>query len=164
MEPNKIHYDIYTVLYCVQSLSRRYNIGLGTQEIHPLAFHLQRTTDDEIFGKATFRTWNRGVRSPEIRQALEDMVEDGMGTELNQDEKGAPETDTYYLLGEYDKFDIARERLDELPEDVQQKLDAAVETLVRERLRFITHENARMVDQVTPHKVTLPEPPEYRTN
>lgn len=134
--------DLLAVLYKAREY-RLDDIGLGKNEIHPLAYRLKRNTD-EVFQDTSFNSGYRGVRSPEIRQALS-YFEYGEDCEVKESEEDDVEhSDEYYFLSRESDERTAEDRLDEFSETAKQAIDEALADLIGNRMDFIRHENDQM--------------------
>lgn len=119
------------------------HIGLGKNEIYPLAYRLKRETD-ELFQDTSFQSGYRGVRSREIRQALS-YFEYGEDCEVKEtDEDDVEHSDEYYFISKERDQRTAEERLSEFSESTNQSIDSTLEELIDNRLEFIRDENDQM--------------------
>lgn len=135
--------DILVLLHRAEEV--RDEVGLGKNEIHPVANRLKRETEDALFADATFRSGYRGVRSPEIRQVLS-LFTYGDDYEIFTNDGRVIHSDEYYRLTIDRDIELARERWTELDSDVQSKIDAIIEELSDSdsRLDLIRNENEKI--------------------
>lgn len=139
--------DLRAVLYVAAQVDgRSEDIGIGKNEIHPLAFRLKRETGEVLFGDASFRQGYRGVRSPDIREVLSFFEYDVDRRVLEPPEVEDP--DEYFHLSYEDDQKKGEERFDQLDEDIQHSIRDAIEELFEDRLKFIKQENDKMNKEI----------------
>lgn len=138
--------DLLSVIHKSRNI-RPDDVGLGKNEIHPVAQRLSRETD-ELFQEATFRSGYRGVRSPEIRQALS-YFEYGVDCEvLEEGEDQVDHSDEYYYLEKEEDVKIARSHLEELEDSTKDAIEEALDDLDRDWLGFVQSENDEINEKV----------------
>lgn len=138
--------DLCAVLYAAkQGDHERADVGIGKNEIHPLAFHLKRKTDGELFQDTDFRQGYRGVRSPDLRQVLS-FFEYNVDRHVIED--GVEEPDEYFTVEYDDDVRRGKQRLESLNEDARGLINDAIDDIIGDRLEFIQNEN-RVINEET---------------
>ena len=128
----------------------REGVGLGKNEIHPVAYHLKRETDGQLFGETEFNSGYRGVRSPDIRQVLS-FFELGKDKEVfKKEEDDVEHSDEYFRLECASDIRAAEDRLDDLDPEVIDTVDEAIHNLNSGWLEFVKQENEMMKREVGP--------------
>lgn len=149
--------DLLALLYRAQEEDLRSDkVGLGKNEIHPLAYHLKRETDEELFADANFIQGYRGVRSPEIRQILSYFDGGTDKTVILESEDNIEHSDEYFFIVRDADRETAQERLDELDEDTKQEIDNAIESLNDNWLDFVKRENHSFENETSPDPYSVP--------
>lgn len=141
--------DLRTVLYrAAEENEQREDIGLGKNEIHPVAYQLKIRTDGELFDQAKFRSGYRGVRSPEIREILSLFGATNGDEVIKKGARGVDHSDEYFCLSGTEDIEAARFRYDELSDDSKDAISEVIEQVVSAPVEFIRDTNKQFENSI----------------